>query len=336
MVAGVAVAGAVSGMEAILFGRVVVRAGALESQQLDGVDDAESVADGGDAHLLEGVVVELEQDVTSDVVCAERAGVCAAFDVGQPYRDVGVGPGPQKVRKGRRVGWLEAHGGIDASDKAHHDGVHSPGHVVDLDRFALDRGDSARSRRGRCMDTRPSIRLNSFALSPPVAGGHDPAMIILSLLLPLLLSTLALASPYRADLVQYNLNINQNAQDPTQYYTNRSNTSYTPSPQNWRAVPFYTILLDKFADGDPSNNQYFDSMYEWDWRETQLRFGGDVKGLVSKLDYIQGMGIKGIYLSGTIFLNMIWQADSLSFPLSFLLLPLTSPFRLFPRRLQRA
>ncbi|KAF8415300.1 glycoside hydrolase superfamily, partial [Boletus edulis BED1] len=33
-------------------------------------------------------------------------------------------------------------------------------------------------------------------------------------------------------------------------------------------------------------------------------------------DYIQGMGIKGIYLSGTIFLNMIWQADSYS-PLDF-------------------
>ncbi|KAF8550287.1 glycoside hydrolase family 13/glycosyltransferase family 5 protein [Imleria badia] len=137
------------------------------------------------------------------------------------------------------------------------------------------------------------------------------------LLLPLLLlSTLAVASPYNPNLVQYNLNLNQNAQDPTQYYSNRSNTTYTPSPQNWRAIPFYTILLDKFADGDPSNNQFFDSMYEWDWRETQLRFGGDLKGLASKLDYIQGMGIKGIYLSGTIFLNMIWQADSYS-PLDF-------------------
>ncbi|KAF8121955.1 glycoside hydrolase family 13/glycosyltransferase family 5 protein [Boletus edulis] len=140
-------------------------------------------------------------------------------------------------------------------------------------------------------------------------------MIIYSLL-PLLFSSLAIASPYRPDLVQYNLNINQNAQDPTQYFTNRSNTTYTPSPQNWRAIPFYTILLDKFADGDPSNNQFFGSMYEWDWRETQLRYGGDLKGLTSKLDYIQGMGIKGIYLSGTIFLNMIWQADSYS-PLDF-------------------
>lgn len=153
-------------------------------------------------------------------------------------------------------------------------------------------------------------------------------MIIVPLLL-LLLTTLASASPYRPDLVQYNLNLNQNAQDPTQYFTNRSNTTYTPSPDNWRAVPFYTVLLDKFADGDPSNNQFFGSMYEWDWRETQLRFGGDIKGLASKLDYIQGMGIKGLYLSGTIFINMIWQADSpSSSPCPYL--ALTSLFRLFP------
>ncbi|KAF9242130.1 glycoside hydrolase family 13/glycosyltransferase family 5 protein [Melanogaster broomeanus] len=132
----------------------------------------------------------------------------------------------------------------------------------------------------------------------------------------LCLTTFSLASPYRPDLTEYNLNVNQSTQDPTQYYSTRTNTTYTPSPQNWRAIPFYTILLDKFADGDPSNNQFFASEFEWDWRETQLRFGGDLKGLASKLDYIQGMGIKGIYLSGTIFLNMIWQADSYS-PLDF-------------------
>ena len=130
----------------------------------------------------------------------------------------------------------------------------------------------------------------------------------LLLLLPLF--PLALASPYNPLFADYNLNINQNAQSPLQYYTNRTNITYTPSPENWRAVPFYIVLMDKFADGDPSNNQYFDSMFEWDWRETQLRFGGDIAGLTAKLDYIQGMGIKGIYLSGTIFLNMIWQADS--------------------------
>jgi alpha-1,3-glucan synthase len=124
------------------------------------------------------------------------------------------------------------------------------------------------------------------------------------------LATLTLASPYRDDLVQYNLNTNQNAKSPLEYSTSRSNTTYTPSPANWRAIPFYTILTDKFADGDPSNNDYFGTMFEYDWRETQLRAGGDLKGLVSKLDYLQGMGVKGIFVSGTPFINMMWEADS--------------------------
>ncbi|CDO74608.1 Glycoside Hydrolase Family 13 / Glycosyltransferase Family 5 protein [Trametes cinnabarina] len=139
-----------------------------------------------------------------------------------------------------------------------------------------------------------------------------------ALLSLLALAQLGTASPYRADLVDYNINTNQNAQSPLDYDTPKR-ASYTKSPPNWREIPFYTILLDKFADGDPSNNDYFGTMYEWDWRETQLRFGGDLKGLVSKLDYIQGMGIKGIFISGTPFLNMLWQADSYS-PLDFTVL----------------
>ena len=134
-------------------------------------------------------------------------------------------------------------------------------------------------------------------------------MRIFSALLPFIVK-LVLASPYRADLVNYNLNVNQNASSPLEYDTTPNTTAYTPSPANWRSLPAYSLLLDKFADGDPSNNDFFGTMYETDWRETQLRSGGDLKGLVSRLDYLQGMGIKLIFISGTPFLNMIWQADS--------------------------
>jgi alpha-1,3-glucan synthase len=126
------------------------------------------------------------------------------------------------------------------------------------------------------------------------------------------LSSLILASPYRADLVDYNLNVNQNASSVLEYDAVRANTTYTPSPSNWRALPVYTVLLDKFADGDPSNNDFFQSVFEWDWRETQFRYGGDLKGLISRLDYLHGMGIRVIYISGTPFLNMIWESDSTS------------------------
>lgn len=127
--------------------------------------------------------------------------------------------------------------------------------------------------------------------------------------LPLFLSLVS-ASPYSDELAPWNINSNKDATDPTQYSTTRKNTTYTPSPDNWRSLPTYTLLLDKFADGDPSNNDFFGTMFENDWRETQLRFGGDLKGLVARLDYLQGMGIKMIFISGTPFLNMLWQADS--------------------------
>lgn len=124
------------------------------------------------------------------------------------------------------------------------------------------------------------------------------------------LAQLVAASPWREDLVDYNLNVNKNAKSPLEYDAERPNSTYTPSPQNWRALPAYTILLDKFADGDPTNNDYFGTPYESDYRETQLRYGGDLRGLELRLDYLQGMGIKIIFLSGTPFVNMLWQADS--------------------------
>jgi alpha-1,3-glucan synthase len=114
---------------------------------------------------------------------------------------------------------------------------------------------------------------------------------------------------YRADLVPYNLNTNQNAQSVLEYDSSRPNITYTPSPTNWRSLPFYTVLLDKFADGDPSNNDFFATSVENDWRETGFRYGGDLKGLQNKLDYLYGMGIRGIFIAGSIFLNMPWQAD---------------------------
>ena len=118
------------------------------------------------------------------------------------------------------------------------------------------------------------------------------------------------ASPWRPDLIDYNLNVVRDTTNPLQYDSSRPNATYTPSPPNWRALPIYTILMDKFADGDPANNDFFKTMFEVDWRETQMRYGGDLKGLVARLDYLHGMGVRVIFMSGTPFLNMPWGADS--------------------------
>ncbi|KAL7424549.1 hypothetical protein Q5752_000233 [Cryptotrichosporon argae] len=122
------------------------------------------------------------------------------------------------------------------------------------------------------------------------------------------------AHVYNATLDPWNLNKNQNATDAIDYTTTRSNTTYTPSPDNWRALPTYTLLLDKWIDGEPDNNDFFGMMYEYDWRETQLRAGGDALGLMDErgLDYLQSMGFKAIYIAGTYFLNMPWGSDGYS------------------------
>jgi len=141
----------------------------------------------------------------------------------------------------------------------------------------------------------------------------SPSFSTLVLAVALSLSSVD-AHNYQPDLVPWNINVNP---DPNanvlDYTSSRANTTYTPSPQNWRALPFYTLLLDKFADGDPRNNDFFGTVFENDQSEVNLRFGGDIRGLQRHLDYLQGMGIRAIYIAGTPFLNMIWQADSTRF-----------------------
>jgi alpha-1,3-glucan synthase len=141
----------------------------------------------------------------------------------------------------------------------------------------------------------------------------------------LLISALpyALSMYFQPQLIPWNLNINQSATLVLDYFSPTRST-YTPSPTNWRQLPFYTVLLDKFADGDPSNNVFFNTTFENDWNEVNFRFGGDLKGLLRKLDYIQGMGIRVIFIAGTPFVNMPWQADSNPFQIAFI--PLSPDF----------
>jgi alpha-1,3-glucan synthase len=113
--------------------------------------------------------------------------------------------------------------------------------------------------------------------------------------LPLvLLSFLATinALPYDPEQVAWNLNTNQNATHPMEYWGEWGDGhTYFPSPKNWR-FPFYTIFLDRFVNGDPTNDNANGTAYEHDVISNQFRNGGDVQGLIDTLDYLQGMGIK--------------------------------------------
>ena len=96
---------------------------------------------------------------------------------------------------------------------------------------------------------------------------------------------------YDPDQVGYNLNENKSAVDPKDYWGEWANHTYHPSPANWR-FPFYALNIDRYVDGDPSNNEANGTVFEHDWMSNQFRSGGDSRGLQNDLDYIQGMGIK--------------------------------------------
>lgn len=67
-------------------------------------------------------------------------------------------------------------------------------------------------------------------------------------------------------------------------------------------MPFYSLFLDRFVNGDPSNDNSNGTAFEVDILSTQMRAGGDISGLVDSLDYLQGMGIK-VFASSTLLLE---------------------------------
>ncbi len=74
---------------------------------------------------------------------------------------------------------------------------------------------------------------------------------------------------------------------------------------------FYFVLVDRFNDGDESNNFGGAETAEqggYDPSNIGYYFGGDIKGLEEKLDYIQGLGTSAIWLA-PMFKNKAVQGE---------------------------
>lgn len=69
-------------------------------------------------------------------------------------------------------------------------------------------------------------------------------------------------------------------------------------PPSWlKKTIWYQIFPDRFYNGDPSNDQ--ENVVKWNsiLPKSNTFFGGDLKGIIQKLDYLQELGIRGIYLN---------------------------------------
>jgi len=64
-----------------------------------------------------------------------------------------------------------------------------------------------------------------------------------------------------------------------------------------RNAVFYQIFVDRFYHGDHEKDTSYINM-NWGERPTPKSFaGGDIRGMIEKLDYIKGLGVNAIYLT---------------------------------------
>ncbi len=75
--------------------------------------------------------------------------------------------------------------------------------------------------------------------------------------------------------------------------------AYTPSPEDWRDETFYAVIADRFnragvyhVFGDPADGR--------------TRHGGNIRGVIEKLDYLKGMGVT------TLLINPVWMNPPLA------------------------
>ena len=74
----------------------------------------------------------------------------------------------------------------------------------------------------------------------------------------------------------------------------RTGPLHVPSP-DWRDQVIYFVLTDRFADGDPRNNDQ--GAGEFGLGQRSRYNGGDFKGLAQRLDYIRGLGATAVWVT---------------------------------------
>lgn len=66
----------------------------------------------------------------------------------------------------------------------------------------------------------------------------------------------------------------------------------------------YLIMADRFCDGNPLNNKIGDSLDNYTEKDLDGRKGGDIEGIISKLDYLKDLGITTLWITPMLENNM--------------------------------
>jgi glycosidase len=79
---------------------------------------------------------------------------------------------------------------------------------------------------------------------------------------------------------------------------------HVPSP-DWREQVVYFLMLDRFDDGNPGNNDQ--GAGEYDPRDPRRYSGGDLAGVQRRLDYLQQLGVTAVWITPPVA-NQWWNA----------------------------
>src|SRR5258705_12206779 len=62
---------------------------------------------------------------------------------------------------------------------------------------------------------------------------------------------------------------------------------------NYETDTIYELMVDRFYDGDPTNNNPYSQANSYDSTGTNINdyFGGDWQGVTAKMQYLQDLGI---------------------------------------------
>lgn len=78
---------------------------------------------------------------------------------------------------------------------------------------------------------------------------------------------------------------------------------HVPSP-DWRDQVIYMLMIDRFDDGDPTNN---DQGYgEYDPSQPSHFSGGDFQGVIDRLDYLRTLGVTAVWITPPLY-NQWWS-----------------------------
>jgi glycosidase/PKD repeat protein len=84
---------------------------------------------------------------------------------------------------------------------------------------------------------------------------------------------------------------------------NASGHSRMPSPNTWSDQVVYQIQVDRFNNGDTSNDGLNIGQYQQDHRFTDqkgmqdYRHGGDLQGIINRMDYLKDLGVTALWVT---------------------------------------